>query len=163
MTRAIRSEAELSQILARPGYRVASQVGGEKVDTLKPAASGPTHPVAASPSVSAAGSPSKYHNEQTNGYASKREALRAATLKALERTGRVRNLREQVRFLLIPEARDANGKVIERACHYIADFCYEEAPTWHPVVEDVKGMRTDLYRIKKKLLYFVHGIKIKET
>ena len=100
---------------------------------------------------------------KTNGYASKREAKRAADLRALEHRGLIRNLREQVKYLLIPAAKDAEGKTIERACSIVLDFVYEEAPTWNPVHEDCKGFRTEVYRIKRKLFYFVYGYCIRET
>lgn len=76
--------------------------------------------------------------------------------------GQISNLREQVKYLLIPVARDADGKCIERACHYVADFVYDDE-RGNPVVEDCKGVRTDAYVIKRKLMYLVHGHKIKET
>jgi hypothetical protein len=85
----------------------------------------------------------------------------------MQEAGAIRNLQEQVRFLLIPKQ---DG---ERACHYVADFAYEEwglvhydaatTSAWRPVVEDVKGMKTDVYRIKRKLMQMVHGIKVRET
>jgi len=100
----------------------------------------------------------KYRNRATGGYASAKEARRAQELKLLERAGKIRHLREQVPFVLIPkQMRD--GKVIERACKYVADFVYEEPGL---VVEDVKGMRTKEYVIKRKLLLFTHGIRIRE-
>lgn len=69
--------------------------------------------------------------------------------------GQIRGLKWQVRFELIPKQ---SG---ERACHYVADFVYEENGV--RVVEDCKGMRTPLYVVKRKLMLFVHGIKIRET
>ena len=47
--------------------------------------------------------------------------------------------------------------------NYIADFVYEDARTGETVVEDVKGIRTKEYIIKRKLMMYVHGIKILET
>jgi hypothetical protein len=151
MTRVIRSESDLSRLLARPGYRVASQVGGEVVDTEQPKSMHVGKDVH-----------SKYRNERTDGYASKKEARRAAELRVLQVQGRISNLREQVKYLVIPAARDADGKCIERACHYVADFVYDDE-RGNPVVEDCKGVRTDAYVIKRKLMYLVHGHKIKET
>jgi len=112
------------------------------------------------------GRPGKYRNRATGGYASAKEARRAQELKLLERAGKIRNLKEQVPFVLIP-AQKIDGKLAERACRYVADFVYEEpdydqdAP-WSVCVEDVKGMRTKEYVIKRKLLLFTHGIRIKE-
>ena len=76
-------------------------------------------------------------------------------LKLLERAGQISELRRQVSFELIPKQ---DG---ERACHYIADFVYldDQGKT---VVEDCKGMRTDLYRLKK-LFQWRYDMKIKET
>lgn len=109
--------------------------------------------------------PSKFGNEKTDRYASKREAKRAQELRYLEKAGVIRNLSEQVRFLLIPKQDE------ERPCWYICDFAYEEdartplqeTPNWRYVCEDVKGVRTRDYIVKRKLMLFVHGIKIRET
>lgn len=72
------------------------------------------------------------------------------------------NLRQQVRFNLIPPQRDYAGTLIERACDYIADFVYTD-DQGNVVVEDTKGFRTRDYIIKHKLMLFVHGIRLKET
>lgn len=85
---------------------------------------------------------------------SKREAQRYSELKLLERAGVIQNLRLQVKFELIPKQQG------ERACTYIADFVYEE--NGQTVVEDVKGMKTKDYIIKRKLMLWMHGIKIRE-
>ena len=107
---------------------------------------------------------SKYHNQRTaTGYASKREERRAGELRLLLRAGKIRRLQEQVKFLLIPEQKG------ERACHYIADFVYEEiraAPfgvEWDQVVEDAKGVRTSTYILKRKLMLHVFNIRIREV
>lgn len=107
---------------------------------------------------------SKYNNAKYNGYDSKKEAKRAAELKLLEKAGVISNLQEQVVYELIPaQYRIVNGKkkCIERAIKYIADFQYVE--NGNTVVEDVKGFRTDVYRIKKKLMLYFHDIQIKEV
>lgn len=108
----------------------------------------------------------KYKNRKVtrNGetYDSAKEAHRHSVLKLLERAGKISGLERQVKFELIPAQRDKEtGKVIERACSYIADFTYYENGVF--VVEDSKGYRTPEYKIKKKLLLWVHGIRIKET
>ena len=102
----------------------------------------------------------KYGNKRTNGYASKREAKRAEELKLMEKAGEIHSLREQVEYVLIPKQ---DG---ERACKYIADFVYAKADDsghYKTVVEDAKGYRDPVYRIKRKLMKFVHGISIKEV
>ena len=106
--------------------------------------------------------PTKYRNRPTGGYSSRKESARAAELKLLEKAGQIRNLREQVRHELIPR----QGK--ERACTYVADFVYEVpdgAGGWQQVVEDVKSpaSRTPAYIIKRKLMLWVHGIRLLET
>ena len=96
---------------------------------------------------------------------SKKELRRYLELKLLERTGDIWDLQRQVRFKLIPAQRNKNGKVIERQCDYIADFVYCEGPRDGVVltVEDTKGFRTKDYIIKRKLMLYIYGIRIKET
>jgi len=60
---------------------------------------------------------------------------------------------------LIP-AQYENGKCVFRAVNYYADFTYWEKGRF--VVEDVKGMKTDVYKLKAKLMYYRHHIKIRE-
>ena len=91
---------------------------------------------------------------------SRKEAKRYAELDLLERAGKISGLELQVKFELIPSQR-VDGKVVERACHYVADFVYEENGA--KVVEDVKGFKTPEYIIKRKLLLKEHGIRVKET
>lgn len=98
---------------------------------------------------------------------SKAEARRCGELLLLQRAGAIRELRRQVRFLLIPSQRDSAGKVV-REVSYVADFVYEEpipgaTDDWRLIVEDVKGARTEAYRLKRKLMLQVHGITIRET
>jgi hypothetical protein len=104
---------------------------------------------------------SKYGNTITNGYHSKREADHAAYLQIQERSGIIRNLREQVKYLLIPKQ---DG---ERECSYVCDFQYEQKSVktneWETVVVDVKGFRTPEYILKRKLLLFVHKIRVREV
>lgn len=104
---------------------------------------------------------SKYRNVKTNGYSSRKESKHATDLKLLQRAGLISDLREQVKYELIPNQKDKDGKVIERACSYIADFVYTE--NGNTVVVDTKGMRTTEYIIKRKLMLYVHGIRIKEV
>ena len=90
-------------------------------------------------------------------YDSKKEARRHRELLLLERAGKITNLERQVKFELIPKQ---DG---ERACTYVADFVYENVDTGEKVVEDTKGFKTEVYRIKKKLMLWVHKIRIIET
>lgn len=102
---------------------------------------------------------SKYHATRTvvDGitFDSKREAARYTELKLMQRAGLISDLRRQVKFELIPKQQG------ERAVSYIADFVYSE--DGQTVVEDVKGVRTPVYRIKKKLMLWRHGIRIREV
>lgn len=106
----------------------------------------------------------KYRNKPTDGYHSKREARRAAALRLMQEAGQIQGLREQVEFLLIPRQTRPDGTA-ERSCSYWADFTYDEwtADGWRRVVEDVKGVRTREYVIKRKLMLMVHGVAIREV
>lgn len=106
---------------------------------------------------------SKYKNKKTvvDGltFSSKKEANRYLQLKENEQKGLISELQTQVKFVLIPKQEG------ERECSYIADFVYLDNQTGEKVVEDVKSSsryKTEVYRIKKKLMLFVHNIKIRE-
>ena len=94
---------------------------------------------------------------------SMKEAQRYAELRLLERGKVIADLRCQVEFMLIPSWRDENGKVIERAVRYVADFVYKDLKTGEKVVEDTKGFKTKEYIIKRKLMLQVYGIRIREV
>lgn len=107
----------------------------------------------------------KFRAKPLNGYASTKEAKRAEILKLMQRNGQISDLREQVRFELLPkqEIKCFNGKTIcgRRAMTYIADFVYSENGA--VVVEDCKGFKTRQYIQKKNLMRKIYGIIIKET
>lgn len=103
----------------------------------------------------------KYHAKKSGGYDSRKEHRRANELRLMQRAGLITNLREQVPYELIPAQRGADGKVLERACDYIADFVYTDKDG-KTVVEDTKGVKTKEYIIKRKLMLHVHGIRIVE-
>lgn len=92
---------------------------------------------------------------------SKHEYHRWIELKYMERVGLIKNLERQVPYELIPAQRK-DGRVIERACKYIADFAYQ-TQDGKEIVEDAKGYRTDVYKIKKKLMLQKYGIEIQEV
>lgn len=108
----------------------------------------------------------KYHNEQTeiNGikFASRHEATRYVELKYMERAHLITDLQLQRVYTLIGEQRDKDGKILERPVKYVADFVYKDQ-TGKTVVEDAKGMRTDVYKIKRKLMLSIYGIRIQEV
>ena len=113
--------------------------------------------------ISRRNSSAKYHNRKVviNGqlFDSAKEAKRWAELRLMEKAGMISDLRRQVPFELIPSQK-RNGKTIERACIYKADFVYKQDGT--EIVEDVKGMRTPEYIIKRKLMLWEFGIVIHE-
>lgn len=105
-----------------------------------------------------------------------KEADRYSKLKILQRSGAISDLKMQVRYNLIPVLRAEPtevykrgpkkgqykpGKVLENAVYYIADFVYKE--NGKEVVEDAKGARTKEYILKRKLMLWVHGIRIREV
>lgn len=106
---------------------------------------------------------SKYHAKKTvvDGitFDSRKEADRYLVLKGMEEDGSIEGLRRQVRYELVP-AFDVDGKHY-RPVYYVADFVYRE--DGREVVEDVKGMRTDVYRLKSKLFARRYGLSVKET
>lgn len=120
----------------------------------------------------------KYRNTKTivDGitFDSRKEAARYRELKLLLEAGSISNLRCQEKFVLIPVQREPDiigvrggvkkGKVIEKECSYLADFVYEE--DGQTVVEDVKGYKNgsayNTYKIKRKLMLYLYGIKIVE-
>lgn len=108
---------------------------------------------------------------------SRKEACRCNELHILQRCGEISNLQLQSKYVLIPAMRERTGeyytkgakkgqekpgKVIELECAYFADFDYITKDGRH-IVEDTKGMRTKEYIIKRKLMLYVHGIRIQEV
>ena len=102
---------------------------------------------------------SKYGNKPTNGFASKREAKRATELEALQAAGVISHLRYQVKYELAPSVVIGGRK--RPPLRYFADFVFVE--DGKEVIEDSKGHRTDVYKIKRHLMASVHGIYIRET
>ncbi len=116
----------------------------------------------------------KYRNRKVvvdgEGFDSQKEAIRYQELKILEKIGEIENLKRQVEYVLLPAQREPDkigrrggvqkGKIIEREVTYIADFVYTKEGEL--IVEDTKGVRTKDYIIKRKLMLFIHGIRIHE-
>ncbi|SRR6266446_1085475 len=96
----------------------------------------------------------KFRNKKIGKYASKKESVHAGSLSFLEKIGQISDLREQVKYELIPK------QAGERSVSYIADFSFIR--NGELVVQDVKGMKTPVYVVKRKLMLWVHGIKIEE-
>lgn len=110
---------------------------------------------------------SKYNSRKTtvDGFTfdSKKEARRYLVLKQMEQDGEIKNLRLQVPVELVPsfEIVVDGKKRKRRAMRYICDFVYEVNGT--TIYEDVKGRKTDVYAIKKKLFEYKFKTTIKET
>lgn len=104
---------------------------------------------------------------------SKRETRRFMELQLMAQAGEIIGLERQVKFVLIPAQREPDtvgkrggkikGQLLERECAYVADFVYTDTKTGERIVEDAKGMRTEVYKIKRKLMLWVYGIKIREV
>lgn len=106
---------------------------------------------------------------------SKKEKERYDTLRLLERRGEIWNLKRQVRYLLLPKITEKvpvqlktkvsyKDSTLFRETAYIADFVYTDSEG-NEVVEDVKAnewFQDPVYKLKKKLMYMIHHIKIKE-
>jgi len=126
---------------------------------------------------------SKYHNRKITTsfgeFDSRIERDRFLFLLNAQKEGKISGLRRQVEYLLIPVQKEqilvhlkTKDKLVERVvehkCSYVADFVYEKDGAL--VVEDTKGggmsrghfsTQTPDFRIKKKLMLFRHGIKVR--
>ena len=121
----------------------------------------------------------KYRNQKIVSWGMKfdstKEARRYNELSMLEKAGIISDLQRQKKYVLIPTQREPDqkgprggikkGKVIEKECSYYADFVYKE--NGKVIVEDVKGYRGggayEVFKIKRKLMLQVYGIRIKEV
>lgn len=119
----------------------------------------------------------KYHNSAVIvdgiSFQSRKEARRWRELKLMESAGMIHGLTRQKKFVLIPAQREPDtvgkrggikkGKLIERECAYYSDFAYYDKEG-NEVVEDVKSpaTRTKDYVVKRKMMLYVHGIRIRE-
>ena len=104
---------------------------------------------------------------------SAKEARRFQQLRLLEKAGAIRDLQRQVEFELIPaqyepprtlkNGRKVRGRCIERKTVYKADFSYIQSDTGEYIVEDAKGFRTEVFKIKKKLMLKKYNIRVREV
>ena len=116
----------------------------------------------------------KYHNRKCTvtipgsakqiTFDSVKEARRFGELELMKNTGKIRDLRLQVNFTLQEGFTTAAGERV-RPIVYRADFVYQEpSPTgWRTVVEDVKGVRTKDYSMKRKMMLEKFGLDIREV
>ena len=122
----------------------------------------------------------KLNAVKTDGYDSKKEAKRAAELRWLQRAGKIRDLREQVEYVLIEPKYEEIPRIgkrgkpikpkrvcVERGLSYWADFVYVDCKTGETVVEDAKGYKGGAtYQIfvnKRKMMLEKYGIKVREV
>lgn len=105
----------------------------------------------------------KYHNVKTVAegitFDSKREAAYYIQLRMRERAGEINNLQTQVEYPLTCPASDGTAPIV---AHYVADFVYFEKGTGLHVV-DAKGVKTAIYKLKRRWLYLQSGITIEEV
>lgn len=101
----------------------------------------------------------KYHNAKVRAgdevFDSRYEYNRWCELRLLERAGQITDLKRQVKFELIPKQEG------EWPVYYVADFVYSRGG--QKVVEDAKGFKTPDYIIKRKLMLYVHQIRVNEV
>ena len=95
-------------------------------------------------------------------FASKAEARRYAELKLLEQAGEIRELELQPRFPLFVPVK-GRATLHQQVGAYVADFRYRQGPRGVLVVEDVKGVKTAVYRLKKRMVETTYGIEIREV
>ena len=119
----------------------------------------------------------KYHNRKVKTgdgivHDSRKEAVRWEQLKVMEEKGEILELKRQMEFLLIPpqyeeietgkRKKKTKRKLVERAVVYRADFVYHDK-NGDIVVEDTKGFKTRDYIIKRKMMLYIYGVKIREV
>ena len=104
---------------------------------------------------------------------SKKEMYRYIRLKSMLEEGLISDLRLQVPYEIIPAVYEEETvqlktkvktvtKCVQRAAYYVADFVYKDKDG-NEVVEDAKGMRTEKYLLKTKMMRAFLGITIKEV
>lgn len=121
---------------------------------------------------------SKYRNRKVTidgiTFASTHEADRYRELSLMQRAGLISGMELQKPYELIPAQYETvarygkkgqrlkdGRKCLEKSVVYIADFVYDQ--NGETIVEDAKGMRTPDYIIKRKLMLYIRGVRIKEV
>ena len=119
----------------------------------------------------------KYRNnkvvfEDGSTFDSMKEYGRYLDLLAMEKAGEIKDLRRQVKYILIPVQREPDtvgkrggikkGKLLEREVAYFSDFVYINTGSGEEIVEDTKGIRTTEYILKRKMMLYFHHIRIHE-
>lgn len=114
---------------------------------------------------------SKFGNKKTvvdgHTFDSQMEAARYQELLLLQRAGQIHDLRLQVRFELLPAIQYQGAKRKTTGVDFVADFVYEERISpfhdWVQVIEDCKGARTAIYKLKKHMMKALLGLEVFET
>lgn len=91
-------------------------------------------------------------------FSSKAEMRRYNELRLLEKAKKIKDLAIQPKFLLL-KGFTKNGKTY-KPIHYVADFIYYDMEKQKKVVEDVKGLETDVFKIKEKLFAFISDLEL---
>lgn len=108
---------------------------------------------------------SKYNAQPTHvdgiRFDSRKEAARYSVLTMLEKAGEIHALTLQPVFPLVVVT-EASGTRAQIGT-YRGDFQYCEKGGARAVVEDVKGVKTPVYRLKKKMVEAIYGITIREV
>lgn len=107
---------------------------------------------------------SKYSNKKATAadgekFDSLAELHRWSHLKMLQRAGHIAGLRRQVAFELVPSVKFAGAARARPAIRYVADFVYTEGGM--EVVEDVKGVETPEFKLKRHLFKALHGREVR--
>lgn len=107
----------------------------------------------------------KYGNKKVNldgmTFDSQREVARWAALQLMQKAGDIRDLQRQVPYVLAPAVRLGPSQRQKPAMRYVADFVYRDLRKGDVVVvEDVKGVQTEVFRVKLHLMKSVHGIDV---
>ena len=108
---------------------------------------------------------SKYHNRKVTvdgiTFDSVKEMVRWEELRLMERAGEITGLVRQQRIEVVPKTK------LHKARYYLADFVYFDKKQGKTIYEDVKGYKKgvayQLFALKRDILYWRHGIEIKET
>jgi len=156
------SQQELDKLLSKGNIQISQDLGSTK---LKQAQSNTAIAIKKEmPLKSKLRAKSKYKNKKViiDGitFDSTKEGNRYKELKLMEQAGEINDLKLQVKFELIPSV-VLDGKK-QRTVYYIADFTYIEC-VGYVTVEDTKGIKLPIYRLKRKLMKHIYGIEILET
>ncbi len=82
-------------------------------------------------------------------------------LEYLQKIGEIKELKLQVPYELIPKYK-INNKTVRKTT-YIADFTYITTKDDKLHIVDTKGFKTDVYRLKKKMVEYKYGVEIEEV